>query len=116
MLAPTGSGATLPEQRSIATQSCFLFIAAVHHVEKKVAVRSKMIYSISVVLPIMKFDKILLIGGLVVAASLVLKSIKQFIYLSFTLLTLKFVWIVIIVLFVLMSLKKKTRSSREIKK
>jgi len=84
--------------------------------KKKVAVRNKMIYSVSVLLTIMKFDKILLIGGLIVAASLVLKSIKQFIYLSFTLLTLKFVWIVIMALFILMSLKKKTRSSREIKK
>ena len=75
-----------------------------------------MIYSVDVFLITMKFDKLLLIGGLIIAASLVLKSIKQFIYLSFTLLTLKFVWIVIIVLFILMSLKKKTRSSREIKK
>jgi len=58
----------------------------------------------------MKFDKLLLIGGLIVAASLVMKSIKQFIYLSFTLLTLKFVWILIIVLFVLSSLKKNTPS------
>jgi hypothetical protein len=64
----------------------------------------------------MKTDKILLIGALILAASLVLKSIKQFVYLSFTLLTLKFVWILIIVLVVLLSLKKKTRSSREIKK
>ena len=64
----------------------------------------------------MKFDKILLIGGLIVAASLVMKSIKQFIYLSFTLLTLKFVWILIILLFILSSVKKKPPSSREIKK
>ncbi len=56
----------------------------------------------------MKFDKLLLIGGLIVAASLVMKSIKQFIYLSFTLLTLKFVWILIILLFILSSVKKKT--------
>ena len=63
-----------------------------------------------------KPDKILLIGGLVLIAGLALKSIKQFIYLSFTLLTLKFVWILLIVLFILMSLKKKARSSREMKK
>ncbi len=64
----------------------------------------------------MKSDKLLLIGGLIVAASLVMKSIKQFIYLSFTLLTLKFVWILIILLFILSSVKKKPPSSREIKK
>ena len=63
-----------------------------------------------------RLDKILLIGGLVLIAGLALKSIKQFIYLSFTLLTLKFVWILLIVLFILMSLKKKARSSREMKK
>ncbi len=64
----------------------------------------------------MKSDKLLLIVGLIVAASLVMKSIKQFIYLSFTLLTLKFVWILIILLFILSSVKKKPPSSREIKK
>ena len=64
----------------------------------------------------MKFDKILLIGGLIVAAGLALKSLKQFIYLSFTLLTLKFVWILIIILFILTSIKKKTPPSRETKK
>jgi uncharacterized membrane protein len=84
--------------------------------QKKVAEQSKKIYIVRVVFITMKFDKILLIGGIIVAAGLALKSIKQFIYLSFTLLTLKFVWILIIVLFILMSLKKKTRSSGEIKK
>jgi len=64
----------------------------------------------------MKFDKILLIFGLILFAGLALKSIKQFIYLSFTLLTLKFVWIFLIILFVLMSLKKKSQSSSGTKK
>ncbi len=76
----------------------------------------KKIYSIGEDFSIMKTDKILLVGALVLAGSLVLKSIKQFILLSFTLLTLKFVWILIIILVVLTSLKKKTQSSREIKK
>jgi hypothetical protein len=87
-----------------------------HDVKKEVAEQSKKIYIVRVVFIIMKFDKILLIGGIIVAAGLGLKSIKQFLYLSFTLLTLKFVWILIIVLFILLSLKKKTRSSRELKK
>ncbi len=64
----------------------------------------------------MKFEKILLTGGLVLAAWLALKSIKQFIYLSFTLLSLKIVWILIVVLFLLNSVKKATRSSNETKK
>ncbi len=59
----------------------------------------------------MKFDKALIIIGLILIAGLALKSIKQFIYLSFTLLTLKFVWIFLIILFILMSLKKKSQSS-----
>jgi hypothetical protein len=75
-----------------------------------------MIYSIHVVFPTMKLNKILLIGGLIVAAGLALKSLKQLIFLSFTLLTLKFVWILILVLIILTSLKKKTQSSRDIKK
>jgi hypothetical protein len=61
----------------------------------------------------MKVNKILLIGGLVLAAGLALKSIKQLIFLSFTLLTLKFVWILILVLIILTSLKKKAQSSRD---
>ncbi len=59
----------------------------------------------------MKFDKALIIICLILIAGLALKSIKQFIYLSFTLLTLKFVWIFLIILFILMSLKKKSQSS-----
>jgi len=64
----------------------------------------------------MKVDKILLIFSLILLAGLMLKSLKQFIYLSFTLLTLKFVWIFIVVLFILMSLKRKTQSSDGTKK
>jgi hypothetical protein len=65
---------------------------------------------------IMKFDKVLIIIGLILIAGLALKSIKQFIYLSFTLLTLKFVWIFLIILFILISLKKKSQSSDGTKK
>ena len=57
----------------------------------------------------MKFDKLLLIGGLILAAWLTLKSLKQFVYLSFTLLSLKIVWILLIVLFLLHSAKKATQ-------
>ncbi len=62
----------------------------------------------------MKIEKILLIGGILLLAALALKSLKQFVYLSFTLLSLKIVWILLIVLFILLSLKKST--SRESKK
>jgi ABC-type siderophore export system fused ATPase/permease subunit len=61
----------------------------------------------------MKFEKILLIGGIIIVASLALKSIKQLIYLSFTLLSLKVVWILLIILFILKSFKKRTQPSRE---
>jgi len=70
----------------------------------------------SIQITAMKFDKTLLIFGLILLAGLALKSLKQFIYLSFTLLTLKFVWIFIVVLYILISLKKKTQSSNETKK
>ncbi len=62
----------------------------------------------------MKIDKILIIGGVLLLAALALKSLKQFVYLSFTLLSLKIVWIVLILFFILLSLKKHT--SRESKK
>jgi hypothetical protein len=75
-----------------------------------------MIYTKEVFFLVMKSHKILLIIGLVVAAGLAFKSIKQLIFLSFTLLTLKFVWVLILVLIILTSLKKKTRSSHDIKK
>jgi ABC-type siderophore export system fused ATPase/permease subunit len=64
----------------------------------------------------MKYEKVFLGGLMIVAAALALKSIKQLIYLSFTLLSLKVVWIVLIILFVLSSLKKRAQPSREIKK
>ena len=72
-----------------------------------------MIYSMPRVLR-MKIDKILLIGGILLLAALALKSLKQFVYLSFTLLSLKIVWILLILFFILLSLKKYT--SRESKK
>ncbi len=62
----------------------------------------------------MKIDKILVIGGILLLAALALKSLKQFVYLSFTLLSLKIVWILLILFFILLSLKKYT--SRESKK
>ncbi len=62
----------------------------------------------------MKVDKILFIGGIILLAALALKSIKQFIYLSFTLLSLKIVWILLIIFFILLYFKKFT--SHESKK
>ena len=55
------------------------------------------------------FEKILFFAVIVLAIVLALKSLKQFIYLSFTLLTLKFVWIVLLVLAFLTYFKKRTR-------
>jgi hypothetical protein len=51
-----------------------------------------------------------MIAGIALLAALALKSMKQFIYLSFTLLSMKIVWALLIVLFILTSLKKHTRS------
>lgn len=59
----------------------------------------------------MRFQKTAFIGLIIIAAVLTLKSIKQLIYLSFTLLTLKFVWVVLIFLFVLSSVKKRSQPS-----
>ena len=56
----------------------------------------------------MKTDKLLLAGGVLLAVYLILKSIKQFIMLSITLLSLKIVWFFLIILFVLSSMKKRT--------
>jgi hypothetical protein len=61
----------------------------------------------------MKIDKLLLAGGITLAVFLTLKSIKQFVYLSFTLLSLKIVWIALIVLFALSVIKKRTQPSRK---
>jgi hypothetical protein len=63
----------------------------------------------------MKHYKVLLIGGLILIALLSLKAFKQFIYLSFTLLTLKAVWLVLILLFVLTWIKKQANVSRKVK-
>ena len=63
----------------------------------------------------MRYQKLLLIGGLVLVALLSLKAFRQFIYLSFTLLTLKAVWFVLILLFVLAWIKKQTDGSRKVK-
>ncbi len=64
----------------------------------------------------MKSDKIMLTAGIILIAALTLKSLKQFIFLSFTLLSLKIVWVLLVVLLLLMSLKKRTHSSRNTKK
>jgi hypothetical protein len=64
----------------------------------------------------MTFEKILLAGGIMIAAIIALKYVKQLISLSLTLLSLKIVWIALIILFVLMSLKKRMQRSHEIQK
>ena len=63
----------------------------------------------------MKNHKVLLIGGLVLIALLFLKAFRQFISLSLTLLSLKAVWLVLILLFVLTWIKKQTNMSRKVK-
>ncbi len=54
------------------------------------------------------FERILLYIVILLGIVLALKSFKQFIYLSFTLFTLKFVWIIIIFLAFLTLIKKRT--------
>ncbi len=56
----------------------------------------------------MKIDKILIIGGILLIAALALKSLKQLVYLSFTLLSLKAVWMLLILFLILIFLKKYT--------
>lgn len=56
-----------------------------------------------------QFDSILLIIGVIFAGLLALRSLKQFIYLSFTLLTLKIVWMALLLIVVLMMVRKKSR-------
>ena len=63
-----------------------------------------------------KSDKIILIVGVILLAALFFKSLKQMIFLSFTLLSLKIVWALLIVLFILTALKNRGRSSRDVKK
>lgn len=64
----------------------------------------------------MKSDKIILIVGAVLLAALTLKYLKQMIFLSFTLLSLKIVWVLIIILFLLTYMKKHTQPTRQNKK
>jgi len=53
-------------------------------------------------------EKVLFFAAILLAAFLALKSLKQFIYLSFTLLSLKIVWILLLVLGFLTLAKKRT--------
>ncbi len=57
----------------------------------------------------MNISKTALIIGLVIVALLSLKVLKQFIKLAFTLLSLKIVWLGLIVLFLLVWAKKFTQ-------
>lgn len=59
----------------------------------------------------MRSEKILVTAGLILAAVLALKYIKQLFLLSFTLLSLKVVWLALIILFVFASIKKRIRSA-----
>jgi hypothetical protein len=54
----------------------------------------------------MKPEKILLITGIAVAGILALKYMKQVVYLSFTLLSIKVVWMALLVIFIIASIKK----------
>ncbi len=53
-------------------------------------------------------EKLLFAGAVLLVVWLALKSLKQFIYLSFTLLSLKIVWILLLVLGFLTFAKKRT--------
>ncbi len=53
-------------------------------------------------------EKILFAAAVLLAACLALKSFKQFVYLSFTLLSLKIVWILLLVLGFLTFARKRT--------
>jgi membrane-associated PAP2 superfamily phosphatase len=59
----------------------------------------------------MKFEKIMLFLGLGLAILLAFKSLKQFIALSFTLLSLKIVWVALLVIFIAFAVMRKLRSS-----
>jgi len=54
----------------------------------------------------MKSNKFILVLGIILLAMLAVKSLKQFVYLSFTLLSLKIVWVGIVI-FVLFTYIKK---------
>lgn len=57
-------------------------------------------------LVIMRSNKFILALGIVLLAMLAVKSLKQFVYLSFTLLSLKIVWVGIIIFVLFMYIKK----------
>jgi len=61
----------------------------------------------------MRSDKIMLVLGVILIAALAVKSLKQFVYLSFTLLSLKIVWVGIIFIIILMYLKKATGETKK---
>jgi hypothetical protein len=63
----------------------------------------------------MKSNKFILVLGIILLAMLAVKSLKQFVYLSFTLLSLKIVWVGII-LFVFFTYIKKAFTAPEDKK
>lgn len=60
-----------------------------------------------------KSDKIILIIGVVLLAALMFKSLKQMIFLSFTLLSMKIVWVILILLYLLAVVRKYTQSPRD---
>jgi prolipoprotein diacylglyceryltransferase len=67
----------------------------------------------------MKLDKtytILIVAGIILAVSLAFKSLKQFVYLTFTLLTLKVVWVALALIIFALIVRKKLRSMRVVKK
>ena len=64
----------------------------------------------------MRYNKVVLIGCLVLIVLLSLKAFKQFIYMSFTLLSLKAVWLVLILYFVLTWLRKQTNVTHKVKR
>ncbi len=57
---------------------------------------------------VISIEKILFAAAVLLAAYLALKSLKQFVYLSFTLLSLKIVWILLLVLGFLTFARKRT--------
>ncbi len=60
-----------------------------------------------------RFEKTAVILGIIIVAALALKYLKQFIYLSFALLSLKVAWAALVILAVVLAVKKKARASRE---
>ncbi len=60
-----------------------------------------------------EFEKAAVILGIIIVAVLAVKYLKQFIYLSFALLSLKVAWAALVILAVVLALNKKARSPRE---